>query len=74
MSAATHDHRDHASEPGTGRWTVEHRQVLGDALAGVELDERDRRHLDWLASWDCPTVAATAALLRRGAGAAVDER
>jgi hypothetical protein len=61
---------DHATGPGTaGRWPDEHREILDRALAGIELDDEERRLVGWLAGWDCPTVAAVAALLRRARAA-----
>lgn len=63
--SAHHVHTDHVTAPGTGAWPDEHREILVDVLAGVDLDDEDRRHLAWLAGWDCPTVSRTAALLAR---------
>jgi hypothetical protein len=63
--SAVHAHQDHATRPGTDGWADEHLVVLTSAVGDLELGEEDRRHLAWLAGWDCETVARTAALLRR---------
>jgi hypothetical protein len=44
------------------------RAELLEALDGIELGAYDRRIVDWLASWDAPTVATVCSwLLRKGA-------
>jgi hypothetical protein len=39
--------------------------VLLDALHGVELSTRDRRIIDWLATWEPDTVETIASLFER---------
>jgi hypothetical protein len=41
------------------------RAALAEAFAGVELGAYDRRVIEWLAGWDCPTVATVASLVIR---------
>jgi hypothetical protein len=44
--------------------------VLLDALHGVELTNRDRRIIDWLATWEPDTVETIASLFERVRAAA----
>jgi len=48
---------------------AQRRELLAQALSGVELGAYDRRILDWLAGWDTDTVVTVASLLRRARAA-----
>ncbi len=52
---------------------AQRRELLAQALAGVELGAYDRRILDWLAGWEPCTVRTLASLLRRARAAGPQE-
>ena len=47
----------------------ERAEVLGDALAGIELGDWDRRVAGWLAGWDAGTVLTVASWIARARAA-----
>ncbi len=51
--------------PGTHAWHEWNRARLLEALANVELDEYDRRILDWLLTWGPSTLAVVAGWIKR---------
>lgn len=53
----------HTGPPGRDLWAEEHHRLLAVAADGLDLDDDLRRHLAWLATWDCPTVDQTVRLL-----------
>jgi hypothetical protein len=56
-------------DPDTQRWRAAIRAdritAISEALAGVELGEYDRKMIEWMASWDEPTIGTWVSLLYR---------
>jgi len=59
---------EHGGEPMPASIVRAERDLV-DALAGVQLDDDERRTVDWLMSWDQPTLHRLASIVRKARAA-----